>query len=97
MLVAFARSRKSRLAWASAPECTLSARAWVTVHQRGTVRPVTRYVRVLTFVPYFIVVALLVVVAMKVGWGFFLVFLAVLLAASLLFTAWLRRRYRNRA
>ena len=54
------------------------------------------YVRVLTFLPYFIVVAFLVVMTMKLGWG-----LAIWLAVSLLFAglvaAWLRRHYRTRA
>jgi membrane-anchored protein YejM (alkaline phosphatase superfamily) len=57
---------------------------------------VPRYVRVLTFIPYLIVLLFLVVIAMKVGWVFFFVSFAIWLLGSLLFGTWLIRRSRRR-
>ena len=62
----------------------------------GTHRPVPHYARVLTFIPYLIVPAFLVLLAIKLGWGF-LVFLAIWLAGSLLVAAWLIRRQRRKS
>jgi hypothetical protein len=60
--------------------------------------PVPRYARVLTFIPYLIVFAFLVVIAMKVGWTFFLLLFAFLIIGSLLFAMWLvRRQHRRRS
>jgi hypothetical protein len=48
-------------------------------------------------IPYLIVLPFLVVVAMKVGWGFFLVSFAIWLVGSLIVASWFLRRSRRRA
>jgi uncharacterized membrane protein len=56
---------------------------------------VPTYARVLTFIPYLIVPALLALLAIKLG-SVFLVFLAIWLVGGLLVAAWLIRRQRRK-
>jgi len=74
-----------------------SLRFRVACLSTGNDARVPRYVRVLTFIPYLIVLLFVVVIAMKVGWVSFLVLFVIWLVGSLLFASWLLRRSRRRA